>query len=90
MSKINGKSRDKKKKKPCGDGYRAVKQEVKGSDKPKIKCVPIKKRGKGSKDKEDDKRPFEPKGPRKFQTKADVKQHEKQHSQFKKPPSGVR
>ena len=58
------KRKGKKKKNPCGDGFEQVKQEVKpGSKKPKFKCVKIKSRGKGIKEKEDN-RPFEPKGPR--------------------------
>ncbi len=86
MSKVNGKSRDKKKKKPCGDGYKAVKQEVKGSDKSKIKCVKIKKRRSGIREKEDG-----PKGRTKdLQKERTVLPHEKQHSRFKKPPSGIR
>ena len=58
-TKRNGK----KKKNPCGDGFEQVKQEVKpGSNKPKFKCVKIKGRGKGIREKEDD-RPKPPPRP---------------------------
>ena len=60
-TKRNGK----KKKNPCGDGFRYVPQEVKpGSDKPKFKCVKIKKPPSGIREKEDD-RPKVPELPKK-------------------------
>ena len=89
MSKLNGKSRDKKKKKPCGDGFRLDPDYVqKDSTKPKFKCIKTKKKPpSGVRKKEKD----GPKGPN-VDLKKDrsVLPHEEQDSQFKKPPSGVK
>ena len=90
MSKVNGKSRDKKKKKPCGDGFRLDPDYVqKDSTKPKFKCIKIKKKPPSGVRKKEDGR-GKPKGPSDVRKDRKVLPHEKQHSQFKKPPSGIK